>query len=91
MAERNSSSTLSEDVTSIISLSYQIEAILAGAASLLEEHVLNAPGDRQGQMFNALQLVELAAGKAKQIYCGGDDLKISARLKALEVAEVCHG
>lgn len=90
MAERNSSSTLSEDVASVISPSYQIEAILAGAASLLEEYVVNGPGD-QGQMFNALQLVELAMDKAKQIYRGGDDLKISARIKALEGAEVCHG
>ena len=90
MAERNSSSTLSEDVTSVIGLSYTIEAILAGAASLLEHHVLNEPGDRQGQMFNALQLVELAMGKAKQIYCGGDDLRISARITALEGAEVSH-
>ncbi len=91
MAERNSSSTLSEDVTNVISLSYKIEAILAGAASLLEEHVLNEPGERQGQIFSALQLVELAMGKAKQIYCGGDDLKVSARIKALEGAVVCHG
>ena len=90
MAERNSSSTLSEDFESIISLSYPIEAILAGAASLLEEHVLNAPGESQGQMFNALQLVELAMGKAKQIYSGCDDLRIKTRIKALQGTEVCH-
>ena len=90
MAEQNSSSTLHDDVSSVINLSFPIEAILAGALSLLENSESSNAEDRREELFNAQQLVEIALDKVRQIYSDADDLNIRARVKALESAEVSH-
>ena len=90
MAEMNSSSTLHDDVYSVINLSFPIEAILAGALSLLENSESSNAEDRREELFNAQQLVEIALGKVRQIYSDADDLNIRTRVKALESAEVSH-
>lgn len=85
MAERDS--TLKQDIADVIRLSYPIEAMLHGALSLLEGYIGD---DRNGDVFHAQQLIELAEQKAKEIYVTSDQLKIEKRAGELEAAGGRH-
>lgn len=82
MGERDS--TLKQDIADVIRLSYPIEAILHGALSLLEGYLGD---DENGDVFHALQLIELAEQKTKEIYLTGHQLKLEERAGVLETAQ----
>ena len=85
MAESNS--TLTQDVSDVIGLSYPIEAILHGALSLMDGHLGD---DRSGDMFHTRQLIEMAMSKNAKIYQDGDDKHIIERVKTFEAEGVSH-
>ncbi len=87
MAESNS--TLTQDVSDVIGLSYPIEALLTGALSLLDEYG-DENGDGDGRLFHARQLIEMAMSKNAQIYHNGDDKHIIERVKTFEAEGVSH-
>lgn len=88
MAGENYSNTLENDVLSVIWHSYDIEALLHGALSLLEKF---EGQDRDGYVFNARHIIEIAQQKTAQVYGDFDTKNVSERIKALEAVEVCHG
>ena len=88
MAERDSTNTLSQDVTDVVFHSYHIEAILAGALALLED--CDDELEAKDRVFNARQLIEIAKDKTAKIYLDADDLRIVSRAIKLEEAVVCH-
>ncbi len=82
MAESNSN--LAQDVNDIVSSSYQVESLLHGALSLLEQFDDDTAVDGDGRLFHARQIIELAVSKTAEIYLTEDSKKIIERVKGLQ-------
>lgn len=75
------SSTLDQDVWSLVLKSQQAESLLRCALSMIEELCLT---DLNGQIFHCIQTIEVAAEKNREISYMEMELHILERVKALE-------
>ena len=83
----SSRATLEQDLSSVFSTLYPLQALLSGALSLMEDY---AGDDREGKIWSARELIELAGAKTAAMIAKEGEFHLFERIKALESMEVRH-